>query len=57
MDLVSENIGEEWLVDGFANDLKTNRIKLPFESTYVFDVNRYPPKPLTRKWLGRQHDN
>ena len=29
-----------------ANDLKTNRIKLPCESTYVFDVNKYPPKPL-----------
>ena len=29
-----------------ANDLKTNRIKLPCESAYVFDVNEYPPKPL-----------
>ena len=27
-----------------ANDLKTNRIKLPCESTYVFDVNKYPPQ-------------
>ena len=31
-----------------ANDLKTNRIKLPCESTYVFDVNKYPPKPLPK---------
>ena len=29
-----------------ANDLKTKRIKLPCESTYVFDDNKYPPKPL-----------
>ena len=27
-----------------ANDLKTNRIKLPCEATYVFDVNKYPMK-------------
>ena len=26
-----------------ANHLKTSRIKLPCESTYVFDVNKYPP--------------
>ena len=42
-----------------ANDLKTNRIKLPCESTYVFDVNKYPPKPLpkTRRGRGRPHEN
>ena len=31
-----------------VNDLKTNRIKLPCESTYVFDINKYPPKPLPK---------
>ena len=36
-----------------ANDLKTNRIKLPCESTYVFDVNKYPPKPLPKMKTGR----
>ena len=35
-----------------ANDLKTNRIKLPCESTYVFDVNKYPPKPLPKMKTG-----
>ena len=40
-----------------ANDLKTNRIKLPCESTYVFDVNKYPPKPLPKARLGRPHEN
>jgi hypothetical protein len=42
-----------------ANDLKTNRIKLPCESTYVFDFNKYPPKPLpkTRRGRGRPHEN
>ena len=40
-----------------ANDLKTNRIKLPCESTYVFDVNKYPPKPLPKKRPGRPHEN
>jgi len=35
-----------------ANDLKTNRIKLPCESTYVFDVNKYPPKPLPKARRG-----
>jgi len=42
-----------------ANDLKTNRIKLPCESTYVFDVNKYPPKPLpkARRGAGRPHEN
>jgi hypothetical protein len=40
-----------------ANDLKTNRIKLPCESTYVFDVNKYPPKPLPKAWLGRPNEN
>ena len=40
-----------------ANDLKTNRIKLPCESTYVFDVNKYPPKPLPPKRLGRPPEN
>ena len=42
-----------------AHDLKTNRIKLPCESTYVFDVNKYPPKPLpkTRQGRGRPHEN
>jgi len=40
-----------------ANDLKTKRIKLPCESTYVFDVNKYPPKPLPKTRLGRPHEN
>ena len=42
-----------------ANDLKTNRIKLPCESTYVFDVNKYPPETLPKKWPGRgqPHEN
>ena len=40
-----------------ANDLKTDRIKLPCESTYVFDVNKYPPKPLPKKRPGRPHEN
>ena len=40
-----------------ANALKTNRIKLPCESTYVFDVNRYPPKPLPKARPGRPHEN
>ena len=40
-----------------ANDLKTKRIKLPCESTYVFDVNKYPPKPLPKTQLGRPHEN
>jgi hypothetical protein len=42
-----------------ANDLKTKRIKLPCESTYVFDVNKYPPKPLpkARRGAGRPHEN
>jgi len=42
-----------------ANNLKTNRIKLPCESTYVFDVNKYPPKPLpkARRGAGRPHEN
>ena len=41
-----------------ANDLKTNRIKLPCESTYVFGVNKYPPKPLpkARRGAGRPHE-
>ena len=41
-----------------ANDLKTNRVKLPCESTYVFDVNKYPPKPLpkARRGAGRPHE-
>jgi len=30
-----------------ANYLKTNRIKLPCEPTYVFDVNKYPPNSNT----------
>ena len=33
------------------------RIKLPCESTYVFDVNKYPPKPLPKTWLGRPAEN
>ena len=33
------------------------RIKLPCESTYVFDVNKYPPKPLPKKRPGRPHEN
>jgi len=37
-----------------ANDLKTNRIKLPCESTYAFDVNKYPPKQLTEDWVSRR---
>ena len=40
-----------------ANNLKTNRIKLPCESTYVFDVNKYPPKPLPKKRPGRPAEN
>ncbi len=40
-----------------ANDLKTKRIKLPCESTYVFDVNKSPPKPLPKARLGRPHEN
>ena len=41
-----------------ANDLKTNRIKLPCESTYVFDVNKYPPKPLPKELgEGAPHEN
>jgi len=40
-----------------ANDLETNRIKLPCESTYVFDVIKYPPKPLPPKRLGRPPEN
>jgi len=40
-----------------ANDLKTNRIKLPCESTYVLDVNKYPPKPLPKTRPGRPHEN
>jgi len=40
-----------------ANDLKTNRIKLPFESTYVFDVNKYPPKPLPKAQPGCPNEN
>ena len=42
-----------------ANDLKTNRTKLPCELTYVFDVNKYPPKPLpkTQRGRGRPHEN
>ena len=43
-----------------ANDLKINRIKLPCESTYVFDVNKYPPKPLPKRSArarGRPSEN
>jgi hypothetical protein len=40
-----------------ANALKRNRIKLPCESTYVFDVNKYPPKPLPKARPGRPHEN
>jgi hypothetical protein len=40
-----------------ANDHKTKRIKLRCESTYVFDDNKYPPKPLTKARLGRPHEN
>ena len=40
-----------------ANDLKTNRIKLPCELTYVFDVNKYSPKLLPTKRPGRPHEN
>jgi len=40
-----------------ANALKANRIKLPCESTYVFDVNKYPPKPLPKTRLGRPAEN
>ena len=40
-----------------ANDLKTKRIKRPCESTYVFDVNKYPPKPLPKTRPGRPHEN
>ena len=35
-----------------ANDLKTNRIKLPCESTYVFDVNKYPPSRFPKLGQG-----
>jgi hypothetical protein len=44
-----------------ANALKANRganrIKLPCESTNVFDVNKYPPKPLPKARPGRPHEN
>ena len=40
-----------------ANDLKTNRIKLPCELTYVFDVNKYPPKPLPKTRPGCPPEN
>ena len=40
-----------------ASDLKTNRVKLPCESTYVFDVNKYPPEPLPKVGPGRPHEN
>ena len=40
-----------------ANDLKTNLIKLPCESSYVFDANKYPPKPLPKARPGRPHEN
>jgi len=40
-----------------ANDLKTNCIKLPCESTYLFDVNKYPPKPLPKTRPGRPDEN
>ena len=40
-----------------ANDLKTKRIKLLYESTYVFDVNKYPPKLLPKARPGRPHEN
>ena len=40
-----------------ANDLKTKLIKLPCESTYAFDDNKYPPKPLPKARLGRPHEN
>jgi hypothetical protein len=40
-----------------ANDLKTNRIRLPCESNYVFDINKYPPKPVPPKRLGRPPEN
>ena len=43
--------------DKAANALKTNRIKLPCESSYVFDVNKYPPKPLPKARPGRPHEN
>ena len=40
-----------------ANDLKTNLIKLPCESSYVFDANKYPPKPFPKARPGRPHEN
>ena len=40
-----------------ANDLKTNRIKLPCESTYVFDDNKYPPKLLPKAQPGQPDEN
>ena len=40
-----------------ANDLKTNRVKLPCESTYIFDVKKYPPKLLPKTQPGRPHEN
>ena len=45
-----------------ANDLKINRIELPCESSYEFDINKYPPKPLRKKKpgqrsAGRPHEN
>ncbi|CAL6332720.1 unnamed protein product [Bathycoccus prasinos] len=40
-----------------ANELKTNRIKLTCESSYVFDVNKYPPKPLPKTRPRWPHEN
>ena len=40
-----------------ANALKTNRIKLPCESTYEFDINKYPPMPLPKLKHGQRQSS